>query len=130
MRRSRIDALVDRRDRARRHAGAAIDALIRMNVEHRRLREFGLVFPWMNAVHRANVHAGGVLRFDARVGDDERHARESPLSDVRLTGPIQSAFPMLEPTDYTLRETQKTSSGSTAADSPATRRAAGRPGSR
>src|SRR5262245_51302405 len=130
MRRRRVDAFINGRDRACRHAGAAVDALIRMDVEHRRLRELSLVLARVDAIDRANVHAGGVLRFDARVGDDERHARESPLSDVRLTGPIQSAFPMLEPTDYTLRETQKTSSGSTAADSPATRRAAGRPGSR
>src|SRR5262249_34211991 len=74
-----VDALVDSGDRARRHTRATIDALFRMDVEHRRLREFRLVLARVDAIHRADVHAGGVLGFDARVGDDERHARESPL---------------------------------------------------
>src|SRR3954470_23133921 len=43
MRGGSVDALVDRGDRARRHTRATIDALLGMNVEHRRLRELGLV---------------------------------------------------------------------------------------
>ena len=78
MRRRRVDALVDRRDRARRHAGAAVDALFRMDVQHRRGCELRLVLARVDAVHRADVHAGGVFGFDAGVGDDEWHARESP----------------------------------------------------
>src|SRR5262245_62241873 len=125
MRWSRVDAFIDGRDRARRHAGAAIDALIRMDVQHRRLRELGLVLARVDAVHRADVDAGGVLRFNARVGDDERHARESPFFSLDFRC-CRSRF---EPTDYTLRQTQKTSSGSTAADTPSTRTMAARPGS-
>ena len=42
----------------------------------------GFVLARVDAVHRADVHAGGVLGLDTGVGDDEGHARESP-SGVR-----------------------------------------------
>src|SRR5262249_16140789 len=51
-----------------RLAGAAVDALIRVNVEH-----LVLVAVVVDAVHRANVDAGAVLRADARRGDYVRH---------------------------------------------------------
>src|SRR5262249_48773879 len=103
MRGRRVDALVDRGHRAGRHARPAVDALLGVNVEHRGRREFGLVFSRVDTVHRADVHAGGIFRLNARVSDDERHARVSPylvwgpeLPDLtgRISGP--------EPTDYTL----------------------------
>jgi len=69
----RLGAVVDRRHRARGHAGAAIDALFRMDEEHRRLLELGFVFARVDAIHRADVYACGVFRADAGVGDDEGH---------------------------------------------------------
>src|SRR5688572_29326984 len=71
--RRRVDAVVDGGDRARGHARATIDALIRVDVEHGRRLELGLVLTWMDAVNGADVDAGGVFRADARVGDNERH---------------------------------------------------------
>src|SRR5919204_5526490 len=74
------------RHRTGRHACAAVDALLGVNVEHRRLREFGLVFAWMDAVHGAEVHAGRVLGPDAGVGDDEGHVVESPSVPAAVAG--------------------------------------------
>src|SRR5438034_7009575 len=65
-------------DRARRHTGAAVDALVRMNIKHLGRGELGLVLPGVNAVHRADVHARGILRPDAWLADDVRH----PLYDI------------------------------------------------
>ncbi len=47
-----------------------------------RFGELRFVLARVDAVHRADVHARSVLGIDAGVGDDERHARESP-SGVR-----------------------------------------------
>src|ERR1051325_6278866 len=76
----RINALVDRRHRTRRNARAAVDALFRMDVEHRRLREFRFVLAGMDAIDRTHVHARGVFRLDTGISDDERHARLVSLS--------------------------------------------------
>src|SRR2546422_10944312 len=57
----------DRRDRALRLAGPAVDALVRVNVQ--------LVLPLVDAVHRTHVYAGAVLQADAGFRDDVRHAR-------------------------------------------------------
>ena len=75
VRRRGIDALVDRGDRTGWHARAAVDALLGMDLEHRRLRELGFVFPGVDTVHRAHVHAGRVLRFNTGVCDDKWHSR-------------------------------------------------------
>src|SRR5581483_1938926 len=63
----------DRVDRARRHARTAIDALVGMNIKHlgRRVRRF--VFPGVNAVHRADIHARGILGTDAWLANDICH---------------------------------------------------------
>src|SRR5687768_1465338 len=45
VRRRRVVALVNRRDRAGGHAGPAVDALLGMDVEHRGSLELGLVLP-------------------------------------------------------------------------------------
>jgi hypothetical protein len=47
-----------------------------MDVEHRCLFELGLVLARVNAVDRADVHAGGVFGAYTGVSDDERHAAE------------------------------------------------------
>ena len=70
-------------DGTRGHARPAIDALLGMDIQHRRLRELGLVFARVNAVDRTHVHAGGILRFDAGIGDDERHARVVSLVGLK-----------------------------------------------
>lgn len=57
---------------ALRLAGAAIDALIRVD-EHRQVLRSRLRFSLIDAFDRADVHAGGVLRGDAGFGDDVGH---------------------------------------------------------
>src|ERR1039457_4249434 len=65
--------------RAHRLAVAALDARIRVDVEHRRFREPVLVLLRVNAIHGADLDAGGVLRSDARLGDDVHpHAADPP----------------------------------------------------
>src|SRR4029453_16880918 len=65
---------------ARRHARAAIDALIRVDEELFGRLECRLVLPRMDAVHRANVDARRVLDADAGFRD---HVGHSCLLDPR-----------------------------------------------
>src|SRR6266849_2363475 len=62
----------DRFHRAHRLAGAAVDALIRVDVEHLR--------PLVDAVDRADLDAGLVLDVDARLRDDVRHGDLPPAA--------------------------------------------------
>src|SRR5206468_11841764 len=94
VRRRGIMTLVDGGNGTCWHARAAVDALLGVNVQHRRLLELGLVLARVDAIHRADVDAGRVLRADARVGDDEWHAGVSPC----LIGALMSP----EPANYTL----------------------------
>src|SRR5262245_62917655 len=55
----------DRLDRADRLAGAAVDALLGVDVQH--------LVTLVNAVNRADLHAGLVLHADARLGNDVGH---------------------------------------------------------
>jgi hypothetical protein len=55
----------DGRDRADWDAGAAVDALDRVNIDHFLFAECGLVFLGVNAIDRACIHAGGVLGSNA-----------------------------------------------------------------
>ena len=57
-RRRGLRAVVDRRNGTRRHAGAAVDALVGMDVEHRRGLELRLVLAGVDAVDRADIDAG------------------------------------------------------------------------
>src|SRR6476469_9260551 len=82
--RRRVDTLVNRRHRARRHARAAVDALLRVDVEHRHRRELRLVLARMDAVDRADIDARGVFGADARIGDDEGH--DDSFSPAGLLG--------------------------------------------
>ncbi len=52
--------------RANRNAGAAIDAVVRVHVELRNIREIGLILLRMDAVHRAGLYAELVLRAGVR----------------------------------------------------------------
>src|SRR5258707_7397709 len=65
-----------------RNACAAIDAFRGMDVKLRFRGEFRLILARMNAVHRADIHAGGVFCADAGLGDHVSHSR-SPLSNDR-----------------------------------------------
>src|SRR5205807_1386345 len=61
---------IDRRHRAGIDAGATVDALVRIDVEHPVLSA-----AVDDAVHRADVDAGSVLEIDAGFGDDVGHIR-------------------------------------------------------
>src|SRR4029077_2628802 len=71
----------DRFDRTRRHTGAAVDALVGMDVEHVSRGEFGFVLARVNAVDGTDVYAGGILRPYARLADDIRHATNNDSPD-------------------------------------------------
>ncbi len=55
----------DRFDRALGHAGFAVDAFVRMDVEN--------LLAFVEALHRANHHTIGVLAAKARFANDVRH---------------------------------------------------------
>src|SRR5215472_5586407 len=57
----------NRRDRADRHASAAVDALHRIDVQHLCAFKLRFVLLRMDAVHRACIHAGRVLGSDTRL---------------------------------------------------------------
>src|SRR6267142_2777472 len=63
----------DRLDRAHGLTRAAVDALVRMDVEHR--------LAFVDAIHRTDLDAGLVLHVDARFSDDVRH-QLLPLSSA------------------------------------------------
>src|SRR5256885_14399338 len=69
----------NRGHRADRHARAAIDAFRGIDVQLLLGFMLRLVLAGVDAIHRAHIHAGGVLGADARFGDDVSHAN-SPLS--------------------------------------------------
>src|SRR5215204_7216699 len=55
------------------HAGVAVDALLRVDVEHLDLVVVGLVGGGMDAIDGTDLHAGVVLGVDAGLGDDVGH---------------------------------------------------------
>jgi hypothetical protein len=69
--------------RANRDAGATIDAFHRVDIKLRDTFEAGFIFARVNAIHRANVHARGILGAGAGFGDYVSHSK-SPLK--RNTG--------------------------------------------
>src|SRR5262245_26145156 len=69
----------DRLHRAHRLTGPAVDALVRMDVQHR--------VTFVDAVHRTHLDTGLVLHVDARLGDDIRHL------DLRSRGSFQEFSP-------------------------------------
>jgi 6-pyruvoyl-tetrahydropterin synthase len=68
----------NRRHGAHRDAGAAVDALHRVDVEHLGLGEVGLVLLRMDAIDRAGVDAGGIFGSNARFSDYVCHWRCFP----------------------------------------------------
>src|ERR1051325_1284366 len=70
----------NRLHRTRRNAGAAVDALVRMDEQLVRTFELGLVLPRMDAVDRADIDTGGVLRADAGFGNDIRHSQRASIT--------------------------------------------------
>ena len=92
----------DRFDRAGRHAGAAIDALVGMNIEHLDRRKRRFVLPGMNTVDRTDVHARGILGADAWLANDIRHGgystsvvRSGARPAVHAGAPAAGALPGL-----------------------------------
>src|SRR5215510_6643076 len=81
-----VRRLVEREDRFHwtgRHARAAVDALVGMDVEHLGRGECRLVLARMDAVHGTDVHARGILRPDTGLADDIRHGINNDSADVR-----------------------------------------------
>ena len=62
----------DRLDRACWHAGAAVDALVRVDIQHLHVGEPGLILTWMNAVDGAHVDTRRIFGADAGLADDVR----------------------------------------------------------
>src|SRR3954452_939799 len=60
-------------DGAGLHAGVAVDALVRIDVQHLDRVVIGLVGRRVDAVDRADLYARVVLGADARLGDDVCH---------------------------------------------------------
>ena len=73
----------DRLDGALRHADAAVNALIRVDVVHR------VVVRRVDAVHRADLDAGRILHTNAGLGNDIGH-RVVPPSDHDHRHPLGS----------------------------------------
>src|SRR2546427_12244474 len=82
----------DRLDRAHGLTGAAVDAFVRMDVEHR--------VAFVDAIHRTDLDTGLVLHVDARLGDDVRH-QVLPLASA-----IRGAFYSLEAIGFVPESTQ------------------------
>src|SRR5690606_32948968 len=74
---------VDRLDRAGVDAEPAVDALLRVDVEH-----LPVLVLAVDAVDRADVHARRVLGADAGLGDDVRHPRSPFWVSERPVGSI------------------------------------------
>jgi hypothetical protein len=79
----------DRVDRARFDAVVAVDALLGVHVEHLAASEPGSSRGWVDAIHRADLDALGVLGPDAWFADHVRHrppARAFPSSLGKPSG--------------------------------------------
>ena len=74
----------NRRHRAHRNAGAAINAFDGINIEHLFRGEFLTIFLGMNAIDRAGVHAGVVFGADARFCYDISHEYVISLNPVNF----------------------------------------------
>src|SRR3712207_8986333 len=68
-----------------RSAGVAVDALLRVDVEHLDLVVVGLVGRRVDAVDRADLHAGVVLGPDAGLGDEDRKSTRLNSSHANIS---------------------------------------------
>src|SRR4029453_6667422 len=90
-----VRSFVQRKDgfhRAGRDAGAAVDALVGMDIEHLRRRKLRFVLARMDTVHGTHVHAGRVLRAYARFRDDVRHEQSPKTLSVLLLYTLAPAW--------------------------------------
>jgi hypothetical protein len=55
------------------YAGAAINAHIRIDIQLDGFRKTLLIFPWVNTIDRADIHAGRILNVYAGFGNDKGH---------------------------------------------------------
>src|SRR5215470_16031375 len=76
----------DRSDGADGNASPAVNALGRIDVELSHTFMLWLIFAGVDTVHRAHVHAGGVLGADTRFGNHVSHSA-SPL--FRTPAPLR-----------------------------------------
>src|SRR5688500_7402656 len=98
----RLVESVDRLDRTGRHARPAIDAFVRMDIQHLRRLELRFILPRMNAVDGTNVDTGRILGANAWFADDIRHCSvvirlfecllRSALQPGSITRTLQAAF--------------------------------------
>src|SRR5262249_40152584 len=63
----------DRFNWANRFTSAAVDALVRVDIEFIFFFELRLVFSGMNAIDRTDVDAGGIFSVDAGLGNNVGH---------------------------------------------------------
>ena len=80
----------DRRDRADRHAGAAVDAFHRIDVEHRLRPRTWVFLLWVDAIDRASVHAGRVFHADTRFRNYVSHKNSQAGTPGRSNLSIRS----------------------------------------
>src|ERR1044072_1618551 len=59
--------------RAERHTSSAINTFGRIDIKLSNAFVLRLILPWMDTVHRAHVHAGGVFCADTRLGNHVSH---------------------------------------------------------
>src|SRR5690349_8109556 len=78
-------------DRAGLDAGVAVDALVRIDVEHLNRVVVGLVRRWVDAVDGTYLDTRVVLLADARLGDDVGHSRL--ISWVVVSGAAGGSWP-------------------------------------
>jgi hypothetical protein len=74
----------DSGNRAYRNAGAAVDALYRIDIQQLFGCVGGLVFLGMNAIDRARIHTRGVFGADARLSNNIGHKGVNLLRVLRL----------------------------------------------
>ena len=79
--------LEDRAHRAGRLAGAAVNALLRVDLEHINAVEVVFALSWMNAVHRAYIHAGSIFDTDTGLRDYIRHGNNYSSLPERMSAP-------------------------------------------
>src|SRR5262249_62256649 len=71
--------LEDRADGAGRLAGATVNALIGIDIEHLDVLEVWLALRGVDAIYRTDIHAGGIFDADTGLGNYIRHGRRAPL---------------------------------------------------
>lgn len=71
---------IDRGHGALRFAQSAVDTFVGMDVDH--------VGSFIDAIHRANLHAGKVFDANASLSHDVRHEMSSTRNEIGTVGPV------------------------------------------